>query len=387
MSFDFATLQYCTHEVIEERVFLDEVTGSSILLDRPITNSDVKVTIDGYDIPRSGLYGDPTISVMNSGPYRITKNKNDLLYIKIGDQAPKFYELITGSSISPDDLAYDLSKKIPEIIVTSENKRIVFTARDPKPGNNFCFFDPRWEDKTESLPTTSRVLSTYSHLGIIPGRYVSSRKIYPGWDIIEDNDNFQEDIKKIQFHSPIKNSDPTIRLSYFTLSGYCRRCFGSKLEYDYNIIGGTYETVEDSDLLAQEFDKFLFTRKGSHFKWSWLGSELADRIGSKVNVSGNPASRFISLDVTLAFSIYQNIKSQQYQNYPQQDVTDAEFPTSIAKLRITTPFADDPTIVQVDIDVTSRSRVLVPLKRVISPPYPYSLVQGGDPTLVFRARN
>src|SRR5690606_28519206 len=104
---------------------------------------------------------------------------------------------------------------------------------------------------------------------------------------------------------------------------------GTQLEFDYSIVDGTYETVKNTDLLAQEFDKFLHTEIGSHWKWNWLGSSLHSRIGGKGNMGITSATSLLNIDVSQAFKTYQNIKEKQDTGFPQQRVSDAEYPLEL----------------------------------------------------------
>ena len=67
---------------------------------------------------------------------------------------------------------------------------------------------------------------------------------------------------------------------------------------------------------------------------------------------------------------------QQEQRFPQQRVTDAEFPYSINGVDVES-LPNDPTIVIATTTITSRSQDPVYLKRLIGTPNPYSLY--GDP--------
>jgi hypothetical protein len=176
----------------------------------------------------------------------------------------------------------------------------------------------------------------------------------------------------IQFESPLFNDNPLVQLSYVTSVVDCRRCHGTQIEYDYNIIDNTYETVKDADLLGQEFDKFLFTNIGSHWKWNWLGSGLMNRIGSKGSTAAVSINSLITVDVAQAFRLYQNIKSQQDSRFPFQNVSDAEYPLSLGGINIQVP-DQDPTIAFVTTTIVSRSMVPITLKRIVGNPNPFFL--------------
>ncbi len=373
MSYDLALERLCSHEVLFEIGTVDSVLQDTVQFQRPPSSRVVSLFIDDVEVPPSGLYSYAEIPFSNPEPYRITSNKNDLLYFKFGSDPARFVQMITGSNIKAKDIAKDLAIKLPEISVTVENKRVVFRSRSQINGSAFAFPDPRWTDKTSSLPTTARVLNCFKQVGVIPGRVVSGKRLFPGWFLVPDPHSLIGDNMVIQLESPLLNLNPVVQVNYFTNAANCRRCHGIRIEFDYGVVDGTYETVTDADLLSQEFDKFLFTRQGSHWKWRWLGSHLIERIGGKANALGNSASAMVTMDVSQAFRVYQNIKTQQDNQFPQQQVSDAEFPLSLDDITAVQP-DDDPTTVILSAQITTRSREPVVLKRVIGNPNPFTLL-------------
>jgi hypothetical protein len=376
MSYDFALQKLCSHEVAMESAAIDPISKSFVSFKRNPTNSRVQLYVDGILVPQTGLYSISSLPFMKSEPYRIVSGVSDLIYIKIGNGAPQIIQIIPGL-VKASDIAADLARKIPSIDWTVENKRVVASASPSRVQTSFSFPDPRWTDRTQSLPTTSRILGAYQQLGILPGRCVANKKLYPGWRIRPDSTSPDETGLSIQFESPLFNSNPLIQLSYVTSAVDCRRCHGTQIEYDYSILNNTYETVKDVDLLGQEFDKFLFTKIGSHFKWNWLGSGLMDRIGSKGSTAGVSINSLITMDIAQAFKLYQNIKSQQDSRFAFQNVSDAEYPLSLGGINIQVP-DQDPTIAIVTTTIVSRSLVPVELKRLVGNPNPFFL--SGNPT-------
>ena len=370
MSYDFALQKICSHEIRMENGLYDYVTGA-IRFGTPPSNQRVTVWVDGVKVPPAGLWSYAMLVFTNPGPYRINRGQNDLLYVKIGNEPPTFVQLLTGN-VPATDLVKDLTLKIPALNFSTTRGRVVIQSRVPLNGTAFTFVDPRWTDKTQSLPTTVRTLAAYSRLGVIPGRVATGRMLFPPWTI-EKNELSSWDMDKIvQFHGQIPNQKPVVQLSYVTYPTYCRRCGGTRVEFDYNVMGGTYETVSDADLLAQEFDKFMYTRLGSHWKWTWLGSKLIDRIGGKGATGNTSISAMLSMDVNQAFAVYQNIKMQQSQNSPAQQVSDAEYPLSLRSINVAT-LPDDPTAAIISISLVCRSLTPVTLNRIVGNPNPYTI--------------
>jgi hypothetical protein len=365
MSFDFALEQVCTHEVWFETTTLDPFVRDTLRFSVPVSSSNVALYMNSAFVPRSGLFAPASVSVINDGSYNIKSGVNDLVYIKIGSSTPRIFQLPPGMTVTAKDVTLALQKQVPELNIFVKNNRVNFSARSSSMTDTFSFPDPTWSDKTGVIPTTSRILGGFRELGITPGRCLNPIQISPGWDLIADpNSDWGEKI--ILFNEPVKNSASVFQISYTTNAQYCRRCFGSKIEFDYRVLNGGYESVRDSDLLLQEFDKFLFTRSGSHWKWPWLGSHLNERIGGKNIVTDGTTNSFISMDVTQAFKTYQNIKNQQ-DSLQVQKVTDAEYPSDLSGMSVVTD-PNDPTIALVTGSIVSRSRDKVELKRIIGNP-------------------
>ncbi len=382
MSYDFALQKRCSHEILFEQAEIDAPSGRVFFQKQPANAQSVNVYVDGVQIPSSGLYSFAELPFRNSEPYRIQAGVNDVLYLGIGNNVPRFVQLLTGPNLKAAELAADLQRKVPELSISVANNRVVFRSRTRYDGAAFQFPDPRWTDRIQSSTMTARVLNAYKHVGIVPGRVSSGRKILPGWSFIQDLDSPITTDRAIQFDSPLSNSNPLIQISYTTIAQLCRRCFGSRIEFDYSIVDGTYETIRDTDLLAQEFDKFLFTRLGSHWKWSWIGSRLIDRVGGKANATRSVGPALISIDISQAYKVYQNIKNQQEQRFPFQNVSDAEMPSSLDSIDVQN-LPDDPTTAIVSISIRNRSRVPVPLQRVLGEVSPFTLFDGsgGPPFL------
>jgi hypothetical protein len=378
MSYDFALENPCPHQVIREVVSLDYSFQQTIRFQRPPFGQNVTLYINGVIVPPSGLYSTASLPFSNPEPYRIIQGQSDLLYFQVGQNAPIFVQLNSGFAVSAAALAQDLNNKLPGLSITTTNSvnapsRVVMGTQTQVNGRAFTFVDPRWSDKTSSLPTTSRVLGAYNSLGIVPGRVVSGYKLFPGWQFAHDPQSPLETDRIIQLNEPLRNAQPILQANYFTTAANCRRCFGTRIEFDYDVLAGTYETVENADLLAQEFDKFLITELGSHWKWPWLGSNLVNRIGGKGTTGITNAGALLTSDVTTAFATYQSIKQQQDANYPFQMVADAEYPVSIQNV-IASPAANDPTIYLISAGVVTRSTTPVTLTRVIGQPNPLSVL-------------
>ncbi len=373
MSFDFALEKPCPHTVLFEVGQLESTYQQNISFQRQPQGQNITLYINGVQIPPTGLFSTAFLPFSNPAPYNIKFGKSDLLFFQSGQQPPIFVQLNPGTNLSADTVAKDLSGKLPAFSIGVENNRVVISTTGPVNGRAFAFADPRWTDKTSSLPTTARVLACYSSLGIIPGRVASGSQLFPGWGLVQDPNSPIVGNLIIKLATPLKNAQPIVQINYTTSASQCRRCFGIRIEFDYNIVNHTYETIDDADLLAQEFDKFLFTSIGSHWKWPWLGSNLINRVGGKGTTALTNVSAMIASDVTSAFATYQNIKQKQDSSFPFQQVSDAEYPLSIQNVS-SQQSQTDPTTFLVSADIISRSRTPIQLKRMIGLPNPLSVL-------------
>ena len=386
MSYDFALEKPCPHQVLFEIVSLDSAYQQTIRFQKPPFGQNVTLYVNGLIVPPNGLYSTASLPFSNPEPYRIVQGQSDMLYFQMGQQTPIFVQLNPGFSVSASDLAQDINNKLPGLSVAVANNRVIIGTLTPINGRAFTFVDPRWTDKTSSLPTTARVLGAYNSLGIIPGRVVSGYQLFPGWSLVQDPQSPLTTDLIIQLNTPLRNNQPILQANYFTTASNCRRCFGTRIEFDYNILNNTYETVANADLLAQEFDKFLLTALGSHWKWPWLGSNLINRIGGKGTTGQTSASAMLASDVSTAFAVYQSVKQQQDANFPFQMVTDAEYPLAVQNVSAQSA-QNDPTTFIVSAQIVSRSQQPVTLTRVIGQPNPLSILSGHAPAALLFGAN
>ena len=381
MSFDFATGAVCSHQVKFEAVLIDQTSRAFAPFPKPPNTAGVSVYVDRVPVPSGGLWSRAELPFSNPEPYRVHRGQNDLLLMSVGFDAPRLLQLTPGPNVSAFDMAIGLQRQLPDFLIEARSKRVVISTRNPVRGTGFQFHDPQWTDRSRSLPTTGRILSAYSEVGIIPGRAATGKRLFPGWSVQRDPTSPIVQDRRLVFDDPLPNADPLIELNYATAAPYCRRCFGTKVEYDYSVENGTYATVQNTDLLSQEFEKFLFTRIGSHWKWNWLGSGLVDRIGGKGSTGSVNASALIAVDVSQAFATYQSLKTKQEASFPQQRITDGEFPLQLDSVDVQM-LPEDPTVAVVTTVIVSRSQVDIPLQRVVGNPSPFNI--GSDPSAVLR---
>jgi len=388
MSYDFYIDKVCPHTIVDELGVLSDFDAAlpskiSFPLSRPPSNFSVKINVDGVDIPPSGLYTKAVAIFNKVDPYRIISNVNDLILFRMNNEPVRTIQLPAGNAVSAKTLAKFLSRIIPDLNIEAENGKVVFSSQSPYNGILFSFPDPRWTDKVSALISTSRIMAAYKTLGLNPGKCGIGRKIFSGYSVKLNQYTFVEQYI-VEFDDPVYNSKPVVFVTYQTIAPYCPRCLGSRVEYDYSIYNGSYNTVRNTDLLIQEFSKFLFTIKGTHWKWPWIGSNLSSRIGAKGNTGLGLASTFVQMDIENAFSVYQNIKKQQLLNFPGQNVTDAEYPISLMDTKVENK--NDPTIFYANFTVMSKSTEPVQITRQLSEPDIYQITTSPGAVLQQAAR-
>ena len=383
MSFDFFTGHICPHKVAFEKLELNSGDRRTAPFLKPPSSRRVEVWVSGEQVPSTGLFSYAELPFSRPDPYRIKSGVNDLLLLSVDSQPPRLVQLISGT-VRASDLARFLQKEFPNLYVHVARNRVVVRSLERGRRTAFQFHDPRWTDRTESLPSTARILAAYRLLGITPGAAATGRMLFPGWAVENVPTDPTQRGRRLAFNDLLKNDMPLIEVSYVTDKSDCRRCHGTQIEFDYQVENNAYIEIRDTDLLAQEFDKFLFTKIGSHWKWGWLGSGLIDRIGGKGTTGTVTVNSMITVDVSQAFSTYSNIKRQQDSRFPQQRVSDAEYPQQLANVDVRVS-PDDPTVAIVVTTISSRSSVPVELKRIVGNPNPLTL-RGGDPAAYIRSQ-
>jgi hypothetical protein len=352
MSKDFAMIKTCGHIVYQERLKLEEDLRTCHLSRIP-TNGIVDLKLNGQSIPMSGLWSPAQVVTKWAEPFRIEKGKSDVIYLNYKGEFKRI-ELPAGSHVKTDTLVAYLKKQLlqfRDLMVYNVNGHLAFRNTVPYDGDLFTFVDPRTYDRYLVNSSSQVILNTYKALGISPGIVVRSIREVPSFTLTYDNDT-STSIPSIQFKSVIEQKHPILTITYTTNSAFCYRCNGSRVEHDYVFDVGGFETVQGINLLAQEIERYLFTDAGSHFKWPWYGSNVADYIGGK-SVSTGATSSLISTSLTSAFEAYRNIKSQQA-GFQRQDVTDEEFPFRLASIDVTSP-PDDPSVANVSVVIQNRS--------------------------------
>jgi len=381
MSFDYSLGKPCDHFVYQELLGVDYQTRTRVNMPKALANNKIKVYVDGVEIPEIGLYSEAKLYFGNPGPYRFIPNESDLLYLALGDGNPVYIQMLTGTSIRTDDVVKDLQVKIPNLKVYNESNHVIIQNGIESGLSGFRMVDPRLNGQVLTSRNAARVIGAYAQAGISPGKVINHQKVYPGWSLNRDYLTFEENKYIIEFERSLPNKNPVVKVSYYAQTSACRRCNGSGYEYDYTVKNNTYSTSKNGDLLVQEFDKFLFTKSGSHFKWKWIGSDIQDQIGTKLIT--RDSTGVLSLNIDSTFQTYSDIKAQQLGTFRFQNVTDEEYPGYVADVTISTD-AQDPTLVSIIIDITDKTGKVVTVSRIVEGPNAVSPLT--NPDLALRAK-
>lgn len=360
MSVDRKLDQVCTHEVLEEALFLspDRVTVRPL---RPISNvQSVRVRVNGEVMVKpTGLQIPALAKGSVPGPYNIQLGVNDTLVIRVDNRAPQTVTLASGRGITAHALAHNLTTSVSgATFSTTQLQQIEGRSYTLGPASKITYL------------SGSTAAAT---LGLTLGRVYQGQDIFPSWSLIIDpNTVSARPFRQVVFDAPIGGTNDFFELSYTTLRQECRRCGGSGVENDWRYTGqGQVLMVRDGDLLIQELLKITYTVKGSNPFHTWYGTGLLESIGKKVT-DRNITQNLILSDVQEAFRRWQNIKKQQEENVGQF-VSDEEYPFRLLAVNLKQD-TEDPTIVYVDSIVQSRSARPIQVSRGLKLPVPLDIL-------------
>jgi len=356
MSYDFRTLRPCKHRVERAQAVLS-VDGLGLVFDDDVAStSSVKLYYDGTEVPRDGLYSTPQHLIKSKLSYRFTSSCNKFK-IKVSGSPERVVQLPIKTMLTAD-LYSVLRSNLSDILsVSLVDNGILLKSKSIN--QSIAFIDPRSTDKGELFDITKNMLCTLNTIGVTPGRVAKRKLIVPGWDAVKSPSNVSVHTYMLMFRSTFKSKSALFELSYNTTPSSCRRCYGLGYEFDYGRQNDSYETVNGRNLLVQEFDKFLYTKYGSHFKWRWFGTQILDRIGAK------SVGYMIQSDVNKAFDIYKDIKTQQMHSFLFQNVSDAEFPQNLDDISVSID-PNDPTITKLNIVVSNSTYESIDLYKQIN---------------------
>ena len=330
VSFEPQIAWLCPHMVKSVPVDLQGTTGG---LAYPVSGA-LTVEIDGVNIPSGGLKLPAKLWSSQREPYARTVVETLTV-------------LADSDTLTFSFPARSLSAQEVVRILQSSAKVNAFVD-----GSRF-YLESR-KTGAESLLVCSGTAA--SSLGL--STQLSARGVtqYPAWSLGKDSVG---DSRILTFQEALI-ADLPVTASYRAIPSWCPRCQGTLVENDLRINQqGAIQTVEGSDLLYQRCLKVVLTRLGSNPYVPRYGTNLLDLIGRK-NVLG--LQQAVTEEVRNALTLLQSVDRQQAKI---QQMSLAERLGEIVQVRaLTNP--EDPTLVQVEIEVRSMSRQPVQLSVVFS---------------------
>jgi hypothetical protein len=347
MSYDRQLDQACSHQVVEESLYLRDRQIVRPL--RPIASlTSVRVRLNRLvEIPSEGVYTSATTTGSKTGPFDIKYGVNDILVLSVSEGSVQTLRLPYGTKLSADKIVQVLNSQVRDAYfeVSSKQRLVVKTARSGPAATLRVY------------PSSTALTVT----GLLANRVWRGQVIVSGWSLVNDpNSLLDRPSKLIVFDYPLKGMDDFVEVDYVTVRQECRRCGGLGVENDWRYSNGQLLTIENEDLLEQEFSKMIYTIQGSNPFHVWYGTSIVNSIGRKVGASGIIQNMIVS-DIHEAFRRWQTIKRQQEEKVGQP-VSDEEFPFRLISVT-PTQSVQDPTIFKIDIVLQNRSSRPVTIER------------------------
>lgn len=363
MSYDRQIDQLCTHQVVEEALYVgtDRLTIRPM---RPIASAgSVRFRLNGLlEVPSYGVRTVGQVLSTRKGPYNITAGQNDTLAYRVGLGALQTIQVPTSRDLTPTRLCDLLNPQVSGLLFKVSGDRVQICTQGE--GREAAFF----------LGSAS-TLAIY--LGIAVNHEYRGQQVVPGWTLVFDPRTLADrPTRLLIFDAPLRTSGDFIEVSYSTIRQECRRCGGTGVEHDWRYgANGEVGQVRDEALFIQEIQKLFFTEQGSNSFHTWYGTQLMDLIGKKLT-AGSFIQNLIVSDIHTAFKQWQSIKTKQEEKVGQY-VSDEEFPFRLVS--VTLDQSDqDPTVITVNMTIQNRSRKPIQLTRGLKLPMPTDLLRGSQ---------
>jgi len=343
MSYDFRLDAICPHQVVFEELGLVDYQYLHPI--SPISTSKVKVFVNEMEVPKEGLHSRAHSFFTHTGFSSIVSGTNDVIKLAV-DSGSEQTIILESGVLTIEQIAQDLKNKVSNVDIEVSKGYLSITSKTYGSGSKLI-----WGDGT-----------AHSTLGVPVDRIYTGKELYPGWDLVVDENSVG--LRMVSFNSPFMSSDNIIEMTYFTSSQYCRRCQGLKIENDFRFDTlGRKIKVRDENLLQQEINKILLTIKKSNLFHPWYGTRLSSLPGSKY-------IDFIKSEILSEVkSALDNMRDIKLQQARLQEVTPGEFPESLSVTKFSQP-DNDPTILDLEIDVLSRQGRKVTINQLIRLPKP-----------------
>jgi len=366
MSYDRKLEQLCTHEVVEEALYLGTDRQTLVPL-RPIASATtVKVRYSRLqEVPSIGCHLPAVVKGSSQGPFTITLGVNDTLYLSVDDRPTQALKITPGVGLSINKVVKELNSQTSNVQFSSSKLgQLQATSRSLGKGSKIQVVDNQ--------------TSTYFGL---PTKVFLGQTTIPGWSLVNDPNALSDrPTRLVVFDTRIEGSNDFFEINYSTIREECRRCHGTGVEHDWVFDNkGAVVIAKDYDLLVQETLKILYTEKGSNQFHLWYGTGIVNAIGQKNTAS---LQNIITNDIREAFKNWQNIKKQQ-EEVVGQEVSDEEFPSMLLLVDLTKD-EKDPTLIYVNALVRSRSSKPVQISRALKLPLPYDIMGSSVQDTLFK---
>jgi hypothetical protein len=169
-------------------------------------------------------------------------------------------------------------------------------------------------------------------------------------------------VSHIEFFKKIKDNGPIIEVNYTTLLDNCPKCVGVKVIDDFYINGeGDYEMVSKEILLLQQVEKIIVTQQTTNIFHTWYGTSLHSFIGIKQTNRELLKTR-IREQISTAIEKLKTIQNQMEASGRKFDPEEL-----FGKLLgIDVEDTDDPTILLVTVNFTSKSNYSIEYSQYLS---------------------
>lgn len=361
MSYDRQIDQVCTHQVIEEALFI-QADRHTVRPLRPVAAAhSVKMRFNSLiEVPIVGSFTPAQATGLKAGPFNIQGGLNDQLVLKIDDGPYQTLTLPAGNQISANRVADVLNVSLRGGLFTSTTKRQVRLQSSTK-------------GKAATIFIRGSGSTAASILGFATNRNWRGQTVVPGWSLVNDPNTLADrPTRLIVFDEPVQGFDDYVELDYFTIRQECRRCGGLGIENDWRYDGqGKLINVQNEGLLVQELLKATYTVQGSNPFHTWYGTHIIESIGRKLSANGITQNLIVS-DIYEAFRRWQSIKKQQEETVGQF-VSDEEYPFRMTGVTLQQS-DEDPTIIFVSATIQNRSSKPIQIERGIKTPIPLDLL-------------
>ncbi len=358
MSIDLQIDQVCTHQVVQEALFLD-ADRKTVRPQRPIASiGSLAIRLDGsINVPPMGVTIPAQAVGSLAGPFTITSGVNDTIAVQVNQGAAQTITLSSATGLSTANLALLLNQQAQGIYFQALGNQLLFRTTTAGPQSSVFF-----TAASTMAPT----------LGFKTIRQFRGQQLVPGWFVINDPTSITIPNRLIVFDSPLRSATDFVEINYTTQQIYCRRCGGTGVEDDWRYDNtGQKITVQDDNLLIQELQKDFFTILGTNPFHTWYGTDLIDTIGKKLTMGGFVQNLIVS-DIYQAFSRWQQIKQQQEEKVGQF-VSDKEYPYRLLSVNLQQS-TQDSTVIFVSVNVQNRSRDPIQITQGLKIPLPADLL-------------